>query len=137
MPDKFDKAVRSRIMSNIRAKDTMAEKILRKALWHNGLRGYRTNCNLLGKPDIAFIKKRLVIFVDGDFWHGYAWKVLGKIPPKGYWQSKITKNIERDIRVNKQYKKEGWSVLRFWEHDVNKNSEKCAKRVAKTIHSKN
>lgn len=129
MPDKFDKKTRSAIMSHIRHKNTSLEVNFRKLLWEKGLRGYRIHYNLPGKPDIVYVSKKIVIFLDGDFWHGYNWKKLGKVPPKKYWQEKIQKNIDRAKKYNKQLKKDGWTVLRFWEHDVKKKPDKCIKKV--------
>jgi len=129
MPDKFDKKTRSAIMSHIRHKNTSLEVNFRKLLWENGLGRYRIHYNLSGKPDIVYVSKKIVIFLDGDFWHGYNWKKLGKIPPKKYWQEKIQKNIDRAKKYNKLLKKDGWTVLRFWEHDVKKNPDKCIKKV--------
>ncbi len=129
MPDRFDKKTRSAIMSYIRHKNTSLEVNFRKLLWKNGLRGYRIHYKLPGKPDIVYVSKKIVIFLDGDFWHGYNWKKLGKIPPKKYWQEKIQKNIDRAKKYNRQLKKEGWTVLRFWEYEVKKNPEKCIKKI--------
>ena len=116
-------------MSKIRHKNTSLEINFRKLLWKNGLNGSRIHYNLPGKPDIVFVSKKIVIFLDGGFWHGYNWKKLGKIPPKKYWQGKIQKNIDRAKKYNKQLKKDGWKVLRFWEHDIKKNPERCIKKV--------
>ena len=131
MPDKFDKKTRSVIMSKIRDKNTSLEVNFRKLLWRKGLKRYRIHYNLPGKPDIVFVSRKIVMFLDGDFWHGYNWKKLGKIPPKKYWQGKIQKNIDRAKRYNKQLKRDGWIVLRFWEHDIKKNPEKCIKKIKK------
>ena len=132
MPDKFDKKTRSAIMSRIKSKNTSLETNFRKLLWKNGLGGYRIHYSLLGKPDIVYVSKRVVIFLDGDFWHGYNWKKLGKIPPKKYWQAKIQKNIDRAERYNKVLKKDGWNVLRFWEHEIKRDSLKCIKKIKST-----
>lgn len=129
MPDKFDKATRSSIMSKIRHKNTSLEVNFRKLLWKNRLKGYRVHYKIPGKPDIVFISRKVVIFLDGDFWHGYNWKKLGKVPPKKYWQGKIQKNIGRAKKYNRQLKKMGWKVLRFWEHRVKKNPEKCINKI--------
>ncbi len=133
MPDKFDKKTRSAIMSRIRHKNTSLEINFRKLLWKNGLGRYRIHYNLPGKPDIVYVSKKVVIFLDGDFWHGYNWKKLGKIPPKEYWQEKIQKNIDRAKKYNRQLRKDGWTVLRLWEHDVKKNPEKCLEKVKKAL----
>ncbi len=129
MPDKFDKKTRSAIMSNIKHKNTSLEVSFRKLLWENDFGRYRIHYKLPGKPDIVYVSKKIIIFLDGDFWHGYNWKKLGKIPPKKYWQKKIQKNIDRAKKYNKQLKKDGWIVLRFWEHNVKKNPKKCIKKV--------
>ena len=127
-PDK-----RSRIMSSIRGKNTSPEVRLRKQLWKEGLRGYRLHKNLPGKPDVIFTKRRLAVFVDGDFWHGHNWKKLGKVPPSGFWREKIRRNIERDKSVNKKLQKLGWRVVRFWEHKVNDNPTKCIQTIKKCL----
>lgn len=116
-------------MSRIRSKNTSLEVNFRKLLWKNGLRGYRIHYSLPGKPDIVFVSKRIAIFLDGDFWHGYNWKKLGKIPPKKYWQGKIQKNIDRAKKYNRQLKKEGWIVLRFWEHEILNKPDYCIKKI--------
>ena len=118
-------------MSRIRSKNTSLEIEFRKLLWKNGLGRYRIHYNLLGKPDIVYVSKKIVIFLDGDFWHGYNWKKLGKVPPKKYWQKKIQKNIDRAKKYNKMLKKDGWKVIRIWEHEVKKNPEKCIKKLLK------
>jgi len=129
MTDKFDKETRSAIMSKIKSKNTSLEINFRKLLWKHGLRGYRVHYNLPGKPDIVFVSKRIAIFLDGDFWHGYNWKKLGKIPPKQYWQKKIQKNIDRDKKYNRILRSDGWTVLRFWEHEIKDDPEKCIKKI--------
>ena len=129
MPDKFDKETRSSIMSRIRSKNTSLEINFRKLLWKNGLGHYRIHYNLAGKPDIVYVSKKIVIFLDGDFWHGYNWKKLGKVPSKKYWQKKIKKNIDMAEKYKMQLKKDGWKVLRFWEHDIKDNSSRVARKI--------
>jgi DNA mismatch endonuclease, patch repair protein len=133
MVDKFDKETRSRIMSRIRSEDTTIEVNFRKALWAEGLH-YRTHYKTsVGKPDIVFPGKKVVIFVDGDFWHGYNWKKLGKVPPRGFWQEKIERNMARDKMQTRQLRRDGWTVLRFWEHELKENMDSCVKKVNKTL----
>ena len=129
MPDVFDKETRSRIMSRIKSKDTKAEIAFRKALWREGIRGYRVHYKLPGKPDVIFLKKKIIVFIDGDFWHGYTWKVLGKVPPAVYWQGKIAGNMERDKKQTEQYEKDGWTVIRFWEHEVLSDARACVHKL--------
>ena len=131
--DRISPEARSRVMSRIKGKDTSPEIVLRKALWSAGVRGYRLHCNLHGKPDIVFANKRVVIFVDGDFWHGYLWRKLHKVPPKKYWQEKIRGNIRRDKENNELLRDEGWRILRFWEHEVKNNPKECIKKIVKYL----
>lgn len=136
MTDVFDEKTRSNIMSKIRSKNTRAEILLRKGLWAKKLRGYRVHPKMLGNPDVVYSSKKIVIFVDGDFWHGYNWKILGKIPPKGYWQEKIERNIKRDEKYTKELLEGGWRVLRFWEHEIYSELDKCIDDVHKALMGK-
>ena len=95
------------------------EMALRRALWSAGCR-FRTDVrDLPGRPDIVFSKARLVIFCDGDFWHGKDWGEratrLGRGHNSEYWLAKIQRNIERDRQRNERLRNDGWTVLRFWE----------------------
>ena len=129
MADRITKEQRSRIMSCIKSVNTSLEISFKKLLSRNKIKGFRKHPKMLGNPDFACTKKKVAIFIDGDFWHGYNWKKLGKIPPKKYWQAKIERNIQRDKKYTKQLKKEGWNVLRLWEHDVKKKPIKCLEKV--------
>ena len=133
MADGITKEQRSRIMSRIRSVNTSLEINFKKLLSKNKIKGFRKHPKMLGNPDFVSAKKRITIFIDGDFWHGYNWKKLGKIPPKKYWQAKIEKNIQRDKKYTRQLKKDGWKVLRIWEHDLKKNPEKCSLRLKKLL----
>lgn len=133
MADRITKEQRSKIMSRIKSVNTSLEINFKKLLSKNKIKGFRKHPKMLGNPDFASAKKRIVIFIDGDFWHGYNWEKLGKIPPKKYWQKKIEKNIERDKKYTKQLKKEGWRVLRFWEHDIKKNPARCLSKINKLL----
>ena len=116
----------------IRSKDTKAELLLRKALWHKGLR-YRKNVKSLpGTPDIVFTKQKIAVFVDGDFWHarGHQDKPGEQVATnKDFWRKKLTDNVERDRFVNDALLEQGWLVLRFWESDVKKNLDKCVDEI--------
>ena len=133
MADQFSRETRSKIMARIKGKNTQPEIKIRKELWKMGLKGFRTNYKLAGKPDIVFSKEKVAIFIDGDFWHGYSWKILRKIPPKGYWRKKIAGNIKRDGKYTKLLKEQGWKVLRFWEHDIDKNLDSIIRKIFKYI----
>lgn len=118
---------RSELMGKIKAQNTKPEQKLRKMLWALGLH-YRLNVKSLpGKPDIVLRKYRLVIFVDGEFWHGYKWdERKDKIKSnRGFWLPKIERNIQRDEEVNKQLAEMGFKVFRFWDQQINKDFNWC------------
>ena len=115
-------------MASIRSSNTRLEKSFKRLLDKNKLKGYKTYLKMFGNPDFVFPKKKIVVFIDGDFWHGYNWKKLGRMHPKKYWQGKIKKTIARDKKYNLLLKKQGWKVLRFWEHEIMKNPEKAMKK---------
>jgi len=115
-------------MSAIRSKDTSIEKILRKELWKRGLRFRKNYVGLPGKPDIAFIRRRVAIFCDSEFWHGYEWeKKRDAIQTnRSYWLPKIERNMERDKEVEKELVELGYTVLRFWGKQIIKDVKGCA-----------
>lgn len=128
MSDVFSKKKRSEVMSKIRYKDTKIELKLKKAVSHAKLRGYRLNYKMAGKPDLVFTTYKVAIFCDGEFWHGkyYAQK---KHKYKKYWIEKINYNIQRDKKNNRKLRRDGWSVLRFWEKDIEKKVDKCIRKI--------
>lgn len=118
-------------MSRIKNKDTSIEVALRKELWQRGLH-YRKNVNkVFGKPDIAFTGKKIAVFCDSEFWHGYDWESSKNDfkKNKDFWISKIERNIQRDIEVNDRLRQEGWIVLRYWGKDIKKNLISCADEI--------
>ena len=123
--------IRSRLMSKIKGTETGSEVSFRKALWHSGIR-YRKNYKFLpGKPDIFIKKYGLVIFIDGEFWHGYKWdKKKKKIKSnRKFWIPKIDRNIQRDKENKIALKKLGLRVIRFWDSEIKKDVDKCVKKV--------
>ena len=122
-------------MSRIKSSDTAIETCLRKALWREGIR-YRKNYKLLpGKPDIAITKYRIAIFCDGEFWHGKGWdsKQLDIRTNRDFWIAKIERNMERDSETDKLLQYMGWTVLRFWGKDIEKNVAACVEDVKGVI----
>ncbi|WP_394747913.1 very short patch repair endonuclease [Spongiimicrobium salis] len=122
---------RSKIMGKIRGKNTKPELAFRKALWKAGYR-YRIDYKkLIGKPDIALKKYKTVIFIDGEYWHGYEWeKRKKKIKTnRDFWIPKIERNIQRDREVNTALEAQGYTVFRFWERDIKKNLDACLQKV--------
>ena len=122
-------------MSRIRCKDTKIEVALRKELWSRGLR-YRKNVSTVpGKPDIAFIGKKVAVFCDSEFWHGYDWEHRkDDIKTNSeFWITKIERNIQRDKEVNQILEEQGWIVLRFWGKEIQKNLSECADRIESVV----
>ena len=113
--------------------DTKPELLLRRALWKKGCRYRRNERELPGAPDIVFRGRRVVIFCDGDFWHGKDWATRRKRLLKGtnadYWVAKIERNIERDREQTACLEREGWRVLRFWESEVLREGERVVASV--------
>jgi DNA mismatch endonuclease (patch repair protein) len=123
---------RSYIMSQIKGKDTRPEIVLRRLLHKSGLRYSLHISDLPGKPDIVFKHIKLAVFVDGDFWHGWKFRSLSnRLSPR--WSLKIKSNIIRDRKNHKDLEKDGWRVLRFWEHEVLKNDSRVLKIIIKEV----
>lgn len=126
--DNHTKEQRHRNMQAVKNKNSKIEIMLRKELWRRGLR-YRKNTNkVFGHPDIAFIGKKIAVFCDSEFWHGYNWEVRKDDikSNRDFWIPKIERNIQRDIEVNEHLKSEGWTVLRFWGKEIKNNLTECA-----------
>ena len=122
-------------MRQVKNKDSKIEVILRKELWSRGLR-YRKNVNsIYGKPDIAFIGKKVAVFCDSEFWHGYNWEERKHDfkSHQEFWIPKIERNMQRDIEVTERLQAEGWTVLRFWGRDIKKNLQECADIIEKAV----
>lgn len=119
MADVFSKEKRSEIMSRVRSKGNKAtEKKLASLFRENGIKGWRRNYRLFGSPDFVFPKKKVAVFVDGEFWHGHP--TLGQIPKTNteFWRNKIERNKARDALVNETLKEKGWKVIRIWQHEL-------------------
>ncbi|GAB3949931.1 very short patch repair endonuclease [Spirosoma harenae] len=126
---------RSARMKRVKATKSKPELKLRQAIWNVGLRYRKNYKNLPGSPDIVIIKYKLIVFVDGDFWHGHDWDVK-KLRLKhnvGYWIPKIERNIQRDRETNEALTSLGWLVLRFWEHQVNQHLGTCLKEILASV----
>lgn len=122
-------------MQRVKSKDSEIEKILRNALWNKGYR-YRKNVkDVFGHPDIVFKSKKVAIFCDSEFWHGYDWeRKKNEIKTRqDFWIPKIESNMQRDKEVNMKLSEEGWTVLRFWGTEIKKQTENCVKEIEKCI----
>ena len=129
MADIFSRKKRSWVMSRIRSRDTGIEKKTAQLLRKNKIH-HRRFPKVFGGPDFA-VEKKLLVFCDGDFWHGYRYAKKKK-PPKKFWRDKIERNMERDRKVTRRLRADGWSVVRLWEHSIEKNPRSCLRRI-KTI----
>jgi len=133
--DKISKEKRSEIMSKIHSKNTRLEVDFRKQIWSRGLR-YRLHYKIPGKPDFVFISQKISVFVDSCFWHRCPKHFRMPKSNQDYWIPKINRNVKHDREINALLKKEGWRVLRFWEHEINKNAEGCIDRIMNAFNSK-
>lgn len=125
-------------MKAVKNKDSQIELLLRKELWARGLR-YRKNVNrIVGKPDIAFLGKKIAVFCDSEFWHGHNWDERKKDfkSHQEFWIPKIERNMERDIEVTRFLESEGWTVLRFWGKDIKKHLQECADKIERVVRAK-
>ena len=119
-------------VKKIKSKNTKPEITIRQLIWKKGYR-YRIGHGLMGKPDMVFPSYNIAIFIDGCFWHGCPKHYRMPSSNVKYWKQKISQNKKRDRKINKQLKKEGWKIIRIWEHDIKQNPEKTVKRIIKKL----
>ncbi len=129
-------------MRRVRSSGTTPELLFRKALWRKGLRYAICKTELPGKPDIVLPSRRIAIFIDGDLWHGGQWERRGKLAleeqfqvtlSREYWLQKIRGNMERDAKTTHTLLVSGWTVLRFWESEIQRNVDQCVETTLKVI----
>jgi len=120
-------------MQAIRSTNTKMENKVFTELWRRDIRFRRNVKNLIGKPDLAIKKYKVVVFLDSCFWHGC--DLHCRIPEnnRDYWINKLNRNKMRDIEVNNYYQKEGWNILRIWEHQVKKEFNTVIKEIVDFI----
>jgi len=126
MPDIFSKEKRSWVMSRIRGKNTKIEITTRKMLRSNRLK-FTQHPKIHGNPDFL-VGKKTAVFCDGDFWHGFQYDTKKK-PGKKFWKDKIEENMRRDKRISRKLRRDGYSVIRLWEHDIEKRPHVCLNRI--------
>lgn len=134
MPDNLTPEQRSYCMSRVKGKDTGIELRVRSELHKRGLRFRKHVKDLPGRPDIVFSRAQVVVFVDGDFWHGYrlsSWE--HKVAD--FWKEKIKKNRERDAKNRRRLRVMGWTVVRLWQHQVEKDFDGCIDRILLAVSS--
>lgn len=122
-------------MQQVKNKDSEIEVLLRRELWGRGIR-YRKNVRKIeGRPDLAFIGKKVAVFCDSEFWHGYNWEIKRNEIKSNqeFWYKKIERNMQRDREVNEKLTQEGWIVLRFWGREIKKDLLRCADEIERVL----
>ena len=133
--DVHSKEQRSRNMQAIKSKGSKDEVLLAKTLWHRGHRYRKNDKSVLGKPDITFKQKKLAIFIDSEYFHGYNWQEQkNRIKTnQEFWWRKIESNIKRDAFVTKELESKGWKVLRFWSKYLRNNLANCVNLIEENL----
>lgn len=132
MPDHLTPVQRSRAMKRVKLKNGSLEKLVQGELRVRGLRFRRHVRTLPGRPDIVFTDKKVAVFVDGDFWHGWrlpTWE--HKLSP--FWRDKLRANRARDIRNFRKLRSSGWKVIRLWQHQITANLDGSIARVTDIV----
>ena len=123
---------RSALMSRIRSRDTHPEKAVARALEERCLEWEGHAKDLPGRPDFVFRNEKIAIFVEGDFWHGWQFpRWRHKLSLK--WDLKIDGNRKRDQRNHGKLRRQGWKVIRVWEHQIKKDIESCVTRITEGL----
>lgn len=131
--DKFTSQKRSDIMRSVHSKHTKLERKVMEALLERGL-SFDTYVDYLpGKPDIAIVEKRKVVFIDSCFWHGCPLHLRMPKTNVEYWRKKIEKNRMRDEEVTQYYRQIGWDIMRIWEHDIKENFDEVIFKLIKFL----
>lgn len=133
--DRLTLEQRHRNMQAVKNKNSDIELALRKELWRRGIR-YRKNVkSVFGHPDLAFIGKKVAVFCDSEFWHGYDWdnRKNDIKTRREFWIPKIERNIQQDIEVTEELERQGWAVLRFWGKEIKKETVRCADIIQQTL----
>lgn len=134
MADHLSKAGRSRNMAAIKSKDTKPELALRSALRRAGATGYRVHRrDLPGRPDVAFIRWKVAVFVDGVFWHGHPDHWNPDTAASDYWRQKMVRNTERDRAADLALADRGWRVIRVWDVEVRDHLDDCVEKVLRAL----
>lgn len=120
-------------MSAVGRRDTEPELALRRALFAQGVRGWRCDYGkVIGRPDLAWPRRRVAVFVDGAFWHGH--RSRHRPGRSGtYWDEKIERNVARDRRVDGELRALGWTVLRFWDFEIRKQLATVVDEIVQTL----
>jgi DNA mismatch endonuclease (patch repair protein) len=133
MPDNMTPEQRRLTMSRIQKSNTKPEITVRRLVFARGLRFRKYVSSLPGTPDLVFSGARVAVFVDGDFWHGWRLDEWEHKLSSTYWKEKIARNRKRDSEHDAKLKEDGWTVIRVWEHEVEKDPEACVRRIEAAV----
>ena len=135
--DKLTKEQRRKNMQAVKSKASKIETTLAKMLFARGYRYRKNDKTVFGTPDLTFKKYKIAIFIDGEFWHGKDWEIRKNDHKtnKEFWHKKIERNIERDKEVITELEKQGWSVIRFWGKEIEKNLLHCVLKIEEIINA--
>ncbi len=128
MTDTLTPEQRSYCMSRIKGKDTGLETRVRSELHKRGFRFRKHLKELPGKPDVVFTRAKVAVFIDGDFWHGYKFSTW-EHKVSDFWKTKISKTRERDVKNHRRLQDLGWTVIRLWQHELERDFEGCIGKV--------
>jgi DNA mismatch endonuclease (patch repair protein) len=132
MPDNLTPTQRSRCMALVKSRDTSLERLVRSELHRRGFRFRKHVKTLPGSPDLVFPARRLAVFIDGDFWHGWRFPNWQKqLSP--FWRDKIAKNRRRDFRNFRKLRARGWKVVRIWQHTIERDFESALDRIVRAL----
>lgn len=132
MTDNLTPEQRSYCMSRVKGKDTGIETSVRSELHRRGLRFRKHVKDLPGKPDVVFTKAKVAVFIDGDFWHGYRFPTW-EHKVSDFWKKKISKSRERDTKSHRKLRDMGWTVIRLWQHDLERDFESSIERIISAV----
>jgi DNA mismatch endonuclease (patch repair protein) len=132
MPDHMTPEQRSYAMKRVKLKDGPLELLMQSELRKIGLRFQCNYKGVKGSPDIVFLKKKVAVFIDGDFWHGWRLPVW-EHKLSEFWRSKLQSNRKRDRRTFRRLRASDWTVIRFWEHEIRADSGRCIDRILRAL----
>lgn len=124
---------RKKNMRKIRSHGSLPERIIEKELKKRKIYFAKQVKTIIGKPDIVFRRKKVIVFIDSDFWHKHPKRFTQPKTNVEYWTDKINSNVERDKIVNSELLKSGWTVIRLWEFDIINKTDICINKILKAI----
>lgn len=135
MADIFSPRKRSQIMARVRGRGNRATELaLIRLLRCHRIRGWRRHVRLFGNPDFVFLERKVAVFVDGCFWHGCPTHASRPTSNRVFWEQKLARNRYRDRLVTRTLRKNGWHVLRIWQHAlIRKNEIRCVLRIRRAL----